>query len=88
MKDWDKIYKKLVNLMDRDPGHKEVQEAVHDFRNHISKNFYNCTPEIFRGLGDLYVNDERFTSNIDKYKVGLSKFLREAINVYCDNIKE
>ncbi len=30
MKDWDKIYKKLVNLMDRDPGHKEVQEAVHD----------------------------------------------------------
>ncbi|MHB9941897.1 MerR family transcriptional regulator [Clostridium sporogenes] len=88
MKDWDEIYKKLVNLMDRDPGHKEVQEAVHDFRNHISKNFYNCTPEIFRGLGDLYVNDERFTSNIDKYKVGLSKFLREAINVYCDNIKE
>ncbi|AVP64524.1 MerR family transcriptional regulator [Clostridium botulinum] len=88
MKDWDKIYKKLVNLMDRDPGHKEVQEAVHDFRNHISKNFYSCTPEIFRGLGDLYVNDERFTSNIDKYKVGLSKFLREAINVYCDNIKE
>ncbi|MGO5073483.1 MerR family transcriptional regulator [Clostridium sporogenes] len=88
MKDWDEIYKKLVNLMDRDPGHKEVQEAVHDFRNHISKNFYNCTPKIFRGLGDLYVNDERFTSNIDKYKVGLSKFLREAINVYCNNIKE
>ncbi|CBZ02797.1 MerR family transcriptional regulator [Clostridium botulinum] len=87
MKGWDKIYKKLASLMDKNPDDNEVQESVHQFREHISKNFYDCTPEIFRGLGELYVNDERFTDNIDKYKVGLSKFLREAINVYCDNIK-
>lgn len=88
MKDWDEIYKKLANLMDKDPTNSEVQKSIHQLRQHISKNFYDCTPEIFRGLGDLYVNDERFTSNIDKYKVGLSKFLREAINIYCNNIKE
>lgn len=88
MKGWDEIYKKLASLMDKNPDDKEVQESVHQFREHISKNFYDCTPEIFRGLGELYVNDERFTANIDKYKTGLSKFLREAINVYCDNIKE
>ncbi|WP_061321216.1 MerR family transcriptional regulator [Clostridium botulinum] len=88
MKDWDIIYKKLANLMDKNPDDKEVQEYIHQFREHISKNFYDCTPEIFRGLGEIYVNDERFTANIDKYKTGLSKFLREAINVYCDNIKE
>ncbi|EJO5347721.1 MerR family transcriptional regulator [Clostridium botulinum] len=88
MKNWDIIYKKLASLMDKDPANNEVQQAIHQFRDHISKNFYECTPEIFRGLGELYVNDERFTANIDKYKVGLSKFLREAINVYCDNIKE
>ncbi len=87
MKDWDIIYKKLANLMDKNPDDEEVQEYIHQFREHISKNFYDCTPEIFRGLGELYVNDERFTNNIDKYTVGLSKFLREAINVYCDNIK-
>ncbi|KEI98898.1 MerR family transcriptional regulator [Clostridium botulinum A2B3 87] len=87
MKGWDIIYKKLANLMDKNPDDKEVQEYIHQFREHISKNFYDCTPEIFRGLGELYVNDERFTANIDKYKTGLSKFLREAINVYCDNIK-
>ncbi len=39
MKDWDKIYKKLVNLMDRDPGHKEVQEAVHDLEIIFLKTF-------------------------------------------------
>ncbi|HDK7159869.1 MerR family transcriptional regulator [Clostridium botulinum] len=88
MKGWDEIYKKLANLMDKNPDDKEVQEYIYQFREHISKNFYDCTPEIFRGLGEIYVNDERFTANIDKYKTGLSKFLREAINVYCDNIKE
>ncbi|MDS1003889.1 MerR family transcriptional regulator [Clostridium sporogenes] len=87
MKDWDEIYKRLASLMDESPDNKEVQESIHQFREHISENFYDCTPEIFRGLGELYVNDERFTANIDKYKTGLSKFLREAINVYCDNIK-
>ncbi|NFL56502.1 MerR family transcriptional regulator [Clostridium botulinum] len=87
MKDWDIIYKKLANLMDKNPDDEEIQESVHQLRGHISKNFYDCTPEIFRGLGELYVNDERFTANIDKYKIGLSKFLRKAINVYCDNIK-
>ncbi|MFV3010794.1 MerR family transcriptional regulator [Clostridium botulinum] len=87
MKDWDEIFKKLANLMDKNPDDEEVQESVYQLREHISKNFYDCTPEIFRGLGELYVNDERFTANIDKYKTGLSKFVREAINVYCDNIK-
>ncbi|MCC5425285.1 MerR family transcriptional regulator [Clostridium botulinum] len=87
MKDWDIIYKKLANLMDKNPDDKEVQEYIHQSREHISKNFYDCAPEIFRGLGEIYVNDERFTANIDKYKTGLSKFLRDAINVYCDNIK-
>ncbi|WP_251860127.1 MerR family transcriptional regulator [Clostridium sp. Marseille-Q2269] len=85
---WDEIYKTLADLTDRDPHDEKVQDAIHMYRSYISKNFYNCTTEIFRGLGDLYVNDERFTANIDKYKVGLSKFLREAINIYCDNIKE
>ncbi|KEJ00328.1 MerR family transcriptional regulator [Clostridium botulinum A2B7 92] len=87
MKGWDEIFKKLANLMDKNPDDEEVQESVHQLREHISKNFYDCTPEIFRGLGELYVNDERFTANIDKYKTGLSKFVKEAINVYCDNIK-
>lgn len=87
MKGWDEIFKNLASLMDESPDNKKVQESIHQFREHISKNFYDCTPEIFRGLGELYVNDERFTANIDKYKTGLSKFLREAINAYCDNVK-
>ncbi|MDP3488427.1 MAG: TipAS antibiotic-recognition domain-containing protein [Bacillota bacterium] len=41
----------------------------------------------FRGLGDLYVEDERFTANIDKVKPGLASFLRVVMHFYCDNLK-
>ena len=35
----------------------------------------------------MYVQDERFTKNIDKTKEGLSEFLSEAIEIYCNNLK-
>lgn len=92
--DWAKIMarggeidKKLADLMDRGPSDPEVQKLIADKRQHITDSFYNCTPEIFRGLGDLYVQDQRFTENIDKIKPGFAKFLREAMRYYCDNLK-
>jgi DNA-binding transcriptional MerR regulator len=88
MTKWDEIYKKIANVMDKGPADSQVQEAVGELRAHITKYFYECTTEIFRGLGELYVNDERFTANIDKYKEGLSKFLREAMHIYCDNLEK
>ncbi len=84
-KEADEIYKKLAGLMDRQLEDTEVQDLVDQWRNHISKNYYNCTIDIFRGLALMYVADERFTKNIDKYKDGLAQFLSDAMNVYCDN---
>ena len=83
----ERIYGKIVANMDKGIDNPEVQNAVDELRQEITNNFYNCTIEIFRGLGDLYVNDERFTANIDKHKQGLAKFLSEAMHYYCDNIK-
>lgn len=88
MKRWDEIYNKIASLMDKETSNPKVQEIVGELRDHITKYFYNCTPDIFRGLGDLYVYDKRFTDNIDKYKVGLSKYIREAIYIYCDNLEK
>ncbi len=83
----DDIYSRLADLMNRDISDSEVQGLVEEWRNHISKNFYNCTVDIFRGLALMYVADERFTKNIDKYKKGLAQFLSDAMNYYCDNNK-
>lgn len=91
-KDWgdisiksDEIYKRLASLMDKDIDDPEVQEVIGNWRQFITDNFYQCTLEIFRGLGDLYVSDERFTKNIDKYHAGLAEFMRKAIHYYCDH---
>lgn len=91
--DWNKInedaneiYRNIAKLMDRKADDKEVQLLVEKWRNHISKNFYDCTPEIFRGLAKMYVQDERFTENIDKFGEGLAKFLSEAMIVYCNRL--
>ena len=81
----NEIYKKLASLMDRNPDDPQVQQIIGEYREYITANFYNCTLEIFRGLGDLYINDPRFTKNIDKVKEGLSEYLRKAMHIYCDN---
>jgi DNA-binding transcriptional MerR regulator len=81
------IDKRIIDNMDKGIEDPMVQEGVAELRQHITDNYYNCTVEIFRGLGDLYVCDERFTKNIDKNKPGYAEFLREAMHYYCDNIK-
>ncbi len=51
----------------------------------ITDNFYDCTKDILRGLGEMYVLDERFKNNIDKHGDGTAEFIRGAINNYCNN---
>ncbi|MFD2170415.1 MerR family transcriptional regulator [Tumebacillus lipolyticus] len=93
--DWAKItarqeanYAKIIAAMHNGPSDPQVQEAVADLRQTIIDYHYDCTLEIFRGLGDLYVADERFTANIDKYQPGLAAFLREAMHFYCDQLEK
>ena len=76
--------KELAELKDRDVSDEKVQELVHNWRMIITKNFYNCSIEIFSGLADMYIYDERFTKNIDKYGEGFTNFLSEAMKYYCD----
>jgi hypothetical protein len=82
----DCIHAKIIAAMDRGPTDPQVQEGVAELRQYITDHFYECTPDIFRGLGDLYVTDERFTANLDKNSPGYTAFLREAMNVYCDRL--
>ena len=60
----------------------EAQELVAKLQSHITANYYTCTDEILAGLGKMYVADERFEKNIDKYGDGTAEFASEAIAVY------
>ena len=61
----------------------EAQALVAKLQAHITANYYTCTDEIFAGLGKMYIADERFKKNIDKYGEGISEFASEAIAVFC-----
>ena len=74
--------------MDKGISNELVQEAIGERRQSITDNFYNCTPEIFRGLGEMYVSDERFSAFYEKMKVGMAVFMRDAINFYCAQLNK
>ena len=61
----------------------EVQALVAKLQSHITANYYTCTDEILADLGKMYIADERFKKNIDKYGDGTAEFASEAIEVYC-----
>ena len=61
----------------------EAQALVAKLQAHITENYYICTDEILAGLGKMYVADERFKKNIDKYGEGTAEFAATAIEVYC-----
>ena len=62
----------------------EVQSLVVKLQEYITQNYYTCTNEILAGLGQMYVADERFKKNIDKYGEGTAEFVAEAIGLFCD----
>lgn len=63
---------------------EKVQEKIKALQEFITDNYYNCTNETLNGLGQMYANDERFKTNIDKAGGdGTAKFVSQAIYVYC-----
>ena len=59
-----------------------AQALVAKLQAHITATYYTCTDEILAGLGKMYVADERFKKNIDKYGEGTAEFVADAIGMY------
>ena len=62
----------------------EAQALVAKLQMYITENYYTCTNEILYGLGQMYVADERFKKNIDKYGEGTAEFAAEGIRIYVE----
>ena len=62
----------------------EAHALVAKLQAHITANYYTCTDEILAGLGQMYVADERFKKNIDKYGEGTAEFAAEGIRIYVE----
>ena len=67
-----------------DAASNEAQALVAKLRAHIASNYYTCTDEILAELGKMYVAEERFKKNIDKYGDGTAEFAAEGIRIYVE----
>ena len=80
------IYTRFATAMKTGPDSVKAHEAGKEWKGHISKYYYDCTNEIFLGLADMYVADQRFTKNIDKHADGLAAFMSTAMKDYIKKL--
>lgn len=79
-----KLFAELGTLRQSSPDNPAVQKKIGALQQFITGNYYPCTNETFHGLGQMYVSDERFRTNIDRAGgEGTAAFVKEAIGVYC-----
>ena len=78
------IFRDFAQLMQSgaEPDSPEAQALVKKLQGYITEHYYTCTDEILAGLGQMYVADERFKENIDKYADGTAEFVSEVIKMY------
>ncbi len=73
----------LASLMDHDPDDPAVQAAI--ARHHAwIENFYPAPAEMYRGLGQMYVEHPEFRAYYEKYRPGLAGFMQAAMAHYAD----
>ena len=83
-KEGDDISRKAAALMGKDVQSSEVQAVIAMHYKHLS-NFYTPTPEMYRGLAEMYVGDTRFTEHFESYAKGLAQFMHDAMIVFVEN---
>lgn len=89
--DWARIRREadavsagFVQAMDEglQPDDPVVQALVERHRAHMTTYFYEPSVEMYDGLADMWVQDARFTRNIDKARPGLAAFQRAAVKAW------
>jgi DNA-binding transcriptional MerR regulator len=92
-KDWEQIKDESGQIIlelaaqmeaGRAPTDPAVMALAERHRAHIDRWFYPCSHEMHRGLGELYVNDPRFTATFEKVRAGLAEFTRDAFRANAE----
>ncbi|NLY89444.1 MAG: MerR family transcriptional regulator [Firmicutes bacterium] len=80
------IYENLAKVRHLPADSEEALAAIEEWYLFLNK-MGDYSLEAFKNLGEMYVDDPRFTENIDKFGEGLAKFMRDAMAVYADRNK-
>jgi MerR family transcriptional regulator, thiopeptide resistance regulator len=86
--EWDAIRREGAEIVDElvalmragEPATGAAARALAErHREHLSRSFYPCSPQMHRGLAEMYVADERFRRNYEREAAGLATYLHDAI---------
>ncbi|MFB9680777.1 MerR family transcriptional regulator [Streptosporangium vulgare] len=61
-----------------------AMELAERHRAHLTRWCYDCSYDLHRGLGDMYVADPRFAAGYEASATGLSVYIRDAIHANAD----
>jgi len=66
------------------PDSPEARALVQKLQDFITGNYYTCTPVILRSLGQMYIDGDSMTENINRAGgEGTAEFVHRAIEAYC-----
>ncbi|MBQ1815222.1 MAG: MerR family transcriptional regulator [Ruminococcus sp.] len=75
-----------LNRAGASPESEPAKIMAEKLQQCITDNFYTCTDEILKGLGQMYVADERFRKNIDRHGEGTAEFVSACIKNYFKDV--
>lgn len=84
---FNEIFRHLAELRQLEPASIEAQNGIDKWFKYLNTMGNSYSLEAFKGLGQMYIDDPRFTKNIDKFGEGLAIFMRDAMAVYADKNK-
>ncbi|WP_409330079.1 MerR family transcriptional regulator [Trujillonella humicola] len=62
-----------------EPDSPPAMDLAEEHRQQISRDFYDCSPEMHAGLGRMHVEDERFTATYEAVAPGLAQWVSTAV---------
>jgi DNA-binding transcriptional MerR regulator len=61
----------------------EVQKMIEEHYNGL-RRFYEPNPQMYKNLGQMFVDDPRFTAYYDRFGEGLAVFMRDAMLIFAN----
>jgi DNA-binding transcriptional MerR regulator len=77
------VAQRMADLMGHSPDDPAVQAAIAQHHAWI-EHFYPAPAELYRGLGQMYVEHPEFRAYYEKYRPGLADFMQAAMAHYAD----
>src|SRR5690625_4182591 len=81
--EFNSIYRNLAKVRHESPDSDVAQAGIKEWYDLLNR-MGNYSLEAFKGLGQMYVDDVRFTKNIDQFGEGLALFMRDAMTIFAD----